>query len=80
MAAAAEPKDEGEEEVKGIKMSEVEKHSSIDDLWLVIDGRGGTRLHLFGGRQRRGERNLCIRGLPSSRIMVKCNSPYLLAS
>ncbi len=25
-------------EVKGIKMEEVEKHSSIDDLWLVIDG------------------------------------------
>jgi hypothetical protein len=25
-------------EVKGIKMSEVEKHSSVDDLWLVIDG------------------------------------------
>ena len=25
-------------EVKGIKMSEVEKHSSADDLWLVIDG------------------------------------------
>ena len=27
-----------EEQVKGIKMEEVEKHSSIDDLWLVIDG------------------------------------------
>ena len=27
-----------EEEKKGIKMEEVEKHSSIDDLWLVIDG------------------------------------------
>lgn len=42
-AAAEERKDEGEaveEEVKGIKMSEVEQHSSIDDLWLVIDGRG----------------------------------------
>lgn len=42
-AAAEEPKDEGEaveEEVKGIKMSEVEQHSSIDDLWLVIDGKG----------------------------------------
>ena len=59
MAAAAEPKDEGEEEVKGIKMSEVEKHSSIDDLWLVIDGRGGTRLHHFGGRKRRGG-EICV--------------------
>uniref|UniRef100_A0A7S0H1R2 Cytochrome b5 heme-binding domain-containing protein n=1 Tax=Micromonas pusilla TaxID=38833 RepID=A0A7S0H1R2_MICPS len=28
-----------EEQVKGIKMEEVEKHSSIDDLWLVIDGK-----------------------------------------
>merc|ERR1712216_1004392 len=28
-----------EEPVKGIKMEEVEKHSSIDDLWLVIDGK-----------------------------------------
>ena len=27
-----------EEPVKGIKMEEVEKHSSVDDLWLVIDG------------------------------------------
>ena len=33
-----------EEEKKGIKMEEVEKHSSIDDLWLVIDGAcGATR-------------------------------------
>jgi cytochrome b involved in lipid metabolism len=36
---AAMAEDEAKEEVvKGIKMSEVEKHSSIDDLWLVIDG------------------------------------------
>ena len=33
-----------EEEKKGIKMEEVEKPSSIDDLWLVIDGAcGATR-------------------------------------
>ena len=30
------------EEKKGIKMEEVEKHSSIDDLWLVIDGACGA--------------------------------------
>ena len=29
--------------VKGIKMDEVEKHSSIDDLWLVIDGTCACR-------------------------------------
>ena len=28
-----------EEEVKGIKMEEVCKHMSYDDLWLVIDGK-----------------------------------------
>ena len=33
-----------EEPVKGIKMEEVEKHSSIDDLWLVIDGASARRL------------------------------------
>ncbi len=33
-----------EEQVKGIKMEEVEKHSSIDDLWLVIDGASPRRL------------------------------------
>ena len=33
-----------EEQVKGIKMEEVEKHSSIDDLWLVIDGAPARRL------------------------------------
>jgi len=33
-----------EEPVKGIKMEEVEKHSSIDDLWLVIDGAPARRL------------------------------------
>jgi type VI protein secretion system component VasK len=32
---------EEEAEVKGIKMSEVEQHTSLDDLWLVIDGREG---------------------------------------
>lgn len=32
-------------EVKGIKMSEVEKHSSADDLWLVIDGAPRGRSH-----------------------------------
>jgi len=31
--------EETEPEVKGIKMEEVEKHSSVDDLWLVIDGK-----------------------------------------
>ena len=30
--------EETKPEVKGIKMEEVEKHSSVDDLWLVIDG------------------------------------------
>jgi hypothetical protein len=56
--AAAEYKDEGEaeaveeEEVKGIKMAEVEQHQSIDDLWLVIDGRGG-------GAQR-GRGHTCV--------------------
>eukprot|EP00740_Mantoniella_antarctica_P003990 CAMPEP_0181361618 /NCGR_PEP_ID=MMETSP1106-20121128/7428_1 /TAXON_ID=81844 /ORGANISM="Mantoniella antarctica, Strain SL-175" /LENGTH=155 /DNA_ID=CAMNT_0023475235 /DNA_START=213 /DNA_END=680 /DNA_ORIENTATION=- len=30
---------EEEAEVKGIKMSEVEQHTSLDDLWLVIDGK-----------------------------------------
>lgn len=45
-SASGEPKQESGEaeevkdEVKGIKMSEVEQHASIDDLWLVIDGRG----------------------------------------
>jgi len=34
-----EVKAEEEEEEKGIKMSEVEKHAVIDDLWLVIDGK-----------------------------------------
>ena len=50
--------DEGEEkEVKGIKMSEVEQHQSIDDLWLVIDG-GETRGGEEGreGGERKGER------------------------
>merc|ERR1712100_967185 len=31
--------EETKPEVKGIKMEEVEKHSSVDDLWLVIDGK-----------------------------------------
>ena len=35
--------EETKPEVKGIKMAEVEKHSSVDDLWLVIDG-ASTRL------------------------------------
>ena len=30
--------EETKPEVKGIKMEDVEKHSSVDDLWLVIDG------------------------------------------
>jgi len=31
--------EETKPEVKGIKMEDVEKHSSVDDLWLVIDGK-----------------------------------------
>ena len=38
-AAAVGEGVEEEEEEKGIKLSEVEQHASIDDLWLVIDGR-----------------------------------------
>ena len=43
MTLASEPTEkmtaeETKPEVKGIKMEEVEKHSSVDDLWLVIDG------------------------------------------
>ena len=36
--------EETKPEVKGIKMEDVEKHSSVDDLWLVIDGASARRL------------------------------------
>ena len=40
--------EETKPEVKGIKMEDVEKHSSVDDLWLVIDG--ACRDQKFGTR------------------------------
>ena len=61
--------EETKPEVKGIKMEDVEKHSSVDDLWLVIDGACRDQI-------LERERSLAGRRRPSVRAPVIAPPPY----
>ena len=63
--------EETEPEVKGIKMEEVEKHSSVDDLWLVIDG---------ASRLARSNSRRTLRRDPAARAPMHARSVALAAA
>ena len=65
--------EETKPEVKGIKMEDVEKHSSVDDLWLVIDGACRDQIWNENVHSRAGAARASAP--PSSRRPLRCVLP-----